>query len=143
MMKKKMLPDCQIAELCTQSCLSVSVLNCCLVLLHPQMSLGMCKDVCVCVCVCVCVVSSWGWSPLPTFQISIWETKVLVSTIKRHGRCAFLHFPPNFFFKSNLIESHLCGCMEEADGPAGDEFKLCLLAFHLVLFSTVFFFFLV
>ena len=45
----------------------------------------------------------------------------------------FFIFLLYFFFKSNLIESHLCGCMEEADRLAGDEFKLCLLAFHLVL----------
>lgn len=58
-----------------QSCLSVSVLNCCLVLFPPQMSLGMCKGGCECVC------SSRGKS-FPTFQISIRENKSITSTIR-------------------------------------------------------------
>lgn len=50
----------------------------------------------------------------------------------------FLHFPPIFFFfTSNLIESHFCGCMEEA---SGEELKLCWLAFHLVLLMDAIFF---
>ncbi len=69
-----------------QSCLSVSVLNCCLVLLPPQMSLGMCKGgcvyVCVCVCMCVCFHGAGGWSPSLHFRSPYGKTEVLVSTIK-------------------------------------------------------------
>lgn len=48
-----------------QSCLSVSVLNCCLVLLPPHMSFGMCKSGCECVFI--------GGKSFPTFQFSIQE----------------------------------------------------------------------
>lgn len=77
--KRKVLLDISISEkqerLCfltvrslgcdAQSCLSVSVLNCCLVLLPPQMSLGMCKGGCKFVFI--------GGVTSPSFQISIWE----------------------------------------------------------------------
>lgn len=125
-----MLPDCQIAELCTQSCLSVSVLNCCLVLLHPQMSLRMCKGVCVCECVCGFIMGLESFTYISDLHTG---NKSISKYYKKAWKVRFSSFSSYIFFKSNLIESHLCGCMEETDRPAGDEFKLCLLAFHLVL----------
>lgn len=72
----------------TQSCLSVSLLNCCLVHLPPQMS----RDVQGWVCVCF----HREESPSLDFRSPYGKTKVFVSTIKGMEG-ALYSFSSNFF----------------------------------------------
>lgn len=107
------------------------VSNCCLVLLSPQMGLGMCVRVCACVRVCVrvCVCGGEGMSVylhrrevLPCISDLHMRKHKYYKYYKRHGD--IVHIPCLssvsssifFFFFVSKIESHFRDCMEEASG---------------------------
>lgn len=60
-------------------------------------------------------VCSFSFEPGGSFRSPPGEDKGIGKFYRRHIKCTVVHFP--FIFQtSNLMESHLSSCMEEASG---------------------------